>query len=127
MSCISPAGRRWPLSVSALGCPWLYRSIGRSGHGVVEAPHDDSVLPVRSGAKGTRTPDPLLAKEVAATGGPAAARVKSTAGCSVNDRQSPWVTLLTGTWRARLGLADLPYSPAVYPRGQERFRVMSAL
>ena len=71
--------------------------------------------------------EPLLAKEVAATGGPAAARVKSTAGCSVNDRQSPWVTLLTGTWRARLGLADLPYSPAVYPRGQERFRVMSAL
>jgi hypothetical protein len=39
----------------------------------------------------------LRAKEVDATGGPAAAQVKSTAGCSVSDRESPWVTLLTGT------------------------------
>jgi hypothetical protein len=46
------------------------------------------------------TSDPLLAKVVAAPGGPAAAQVKSTAGCSVSDRESPWVTLLTGTWRA---------------------------
>ena len=52
------------------------------------------------GARGTRTPDPLLAKEVTATAGPAAAQVKGTAGCSVSDRESPWVTLLTGTWRA---------------------------
>jgi hypothetical protein len=28
---------------------------------------------------------------------------KGSAGCSVNDRESPWVTLLTGTWRARPG------------------------
>ena len=47
------------------------------------------------------SPDPLLAKEVAATAGPAAAQVKSTAGCAVTDRESPWVTLLTGTRRAR--------------------------
>ena len=56
------------------------------------------------GAKGTRTPDPLLAKEVTAPARPAAAQVRSAAGCSVNDRESPWVTLLTGTWRARVGL-----------------------
>jgi hypothetical protein len=59
------------------------------------------VLP--GGAKETRTPDPLLAKEVAAIGGPAAAQVKSTAGCPVSARESPRATLLTGTWRARLG------------------------
>jgi hypothetical protein len=41
------------------------------------------------GARGTRTPDPLLAKEVTATGGPAAAQLESDAGCSVNDRESP--------------------------------------
>ena len=72
----------------------------------------------RKGRRAAVYDEPLLAKAVAAPGGPAAAQVKSTAGCSVNDRQSPWVTLLTGTWRARPGLADLPYSPAVYPRGQ---------
>jgi hypothetical protein len=33
--------------------------------------------------------EPLLAKVVAATGGPAAAQLKSTAACSVNDRESP--------------------------------------
>jgi hypothetical protein len=33
--------------------------------------------------------DHLLAKEVAATGGPAAAQLKSTAVCSVTDRESP--------------------------------------
>jgi len=44
--------------------------------------------------------DPMLAKAVAATGGHAAAQVKSTAGCSMNDRESPRLTLLTGTWRA---------------------------
>ena len=41
---------------------------------------------------------------MAATGGPAVAQVKRAAGCSVNDRESPWVTLLTGMWRARGGL-----------------------
>jgi hypothetical protein len=46
-------------------------------------------------------PDPLLAKEMAAITGPAAAQVKRSAGCSVNDRESPWLTALTGTWRAR--------------------------
>jgi hypothetical protein len=45
--------------------------------------------------------DSLLAKEVAATTGPAAAQVTSAACCSVNDRESPWVTFLTDTWRAR--------------------------
>jgi len=48
--------------------------------------------------------DHLLAKEVAATGGPAAAQVKRAAGCSVDDRESPCVTVLTGTWRARATL-----------------------
>jgi hypothetical protein len=43
----------------------------------------------------TWTGDPLLAKVVAATGGPAAAQLKSTAACSVNDRESPYATLLT--------------------------------
>ena len=47
--------------------------------------------------------DHLLAKEVAVPAGPAAAQVKSSAGCSVTDRESPWVTLLTGTWRAWAG------------------------
>jgi len=52
--------------------------------------------------------DHLLAKEVAAPAGPAVAQVKSTATCSVNDRESPWVTLLTGTWRAHAGLLAAP-------------------
>jgi hypothetical protein len=43
--------------------------------------------------------DHLLAKEVATIGGPAAAQVRSNAGCPVNARESPWVTLL----RARGG------------------------
>jgi hypothetical protein len=47
----------------------------------------------------------LLAKEVAAPAGPAAAQVKNKAGCPVNDRESSYVTLLTGTWRAR---SELP-------------------
>jgi hypothetical protein len=34
---------------------------------------------------------------------PAAAQVNRVAGCYVNERESPWVTLFTGTWRARLG------------------------
>jgi hypothetical protein len=50
----------------------------------------------------------LLAEEVATPGGPAAAQVKSTAGCSVNDRESPWATFLTGTWRAR----PAPHQPS---------------
>jgi hypothetical protein len=41
---------------------------------------------------------------VTATARPAAAQLESDAGCSVNDRESPWMTLLTGTWRARPGL-----------------------
>src|SRR6476661_1356654 len=45
--------------------------------------------------------EPLPAKEVAAACGPAVAQARSAAGCSVNDRESPWVTLLTGTRRAR--------------------------
>ena len=45
--------------------------------------------------------EPLLAKEVATPAGPAAAQLKGSAGCSVNDRESPWVTLLTGTRRPR--------------------------
>src|SRR5262249_6543495 len=48
--------------------------------------------------------DSLLAKEVAAACGPAVAQARSAAGCSVNDRDSPWVTLLTGMWRARATL-----------------------
>ncbi len=42
-----------------------------------------------------------LGRAVAANGGPAAAQVNSTAGRSVNDRESLSVTLLTGTRRAR--------------------------
>ena len=67
--------------------------------------------------------DPLLAKEVAAPGGPAAAQVRHTADCPVNDRESPCVTLLTGTWRARrgsLGVEDQGrargYSSKIAPR-----------
>jgi hypothetical protein len=48
--------------------------------------------------------DHLLAKEVTAPAQPAAAQVRSAASCSVNDRESPWVTLFTGTWRARVRL-----------------------
>ena len=53
----------------------------------------------------TRGPanDHLLAKEVAAASRPAVAQAKSAAGCSVTDRESPWLTPLTGTWRARAG------------------------
>ena len=45
--------------------------------------------------------DHLLSKEVTAPAGPAAAQVKGTAVCSANDRESPWVTVVTGTRRAR--------------------------
>jgi hypothetical protein len=48
-----------------------------------------------------RRRDPCLQREVAAANGPAATQVKSGAVCSVTDRESPWLTLLTGTWRAR--------------------------
>jgi hypothetical protein len=41
--------------------------------------------------------DLLLAKEVAAPARPAAAQVRSNAGCSVDDRESPCVTFVTGT------------------------------
>jgi hypothetical protein len=58
---------------------------------------------LKGGAKEYSNPDPLLAKEVTAPAGPAGAQVTSNAGCSVNDRESPWVTLLTGTCRARAG------------------------
>jgi len=54
---------------------------------------------------------------LAATAGPAAAQVKSSAGCSVTDRESPWVTVLTGTWRARScwALASASCSPVEGP------------
>ena len=39
----------------------------------------------------------MLAKDVTATGGSAGAQVKSNPGCSVNDRESPGVSFLTGT------------------------------
>jgi hypothetical protein len=62
--------------------------------------------------------EPLLAKEVTATAGPAATQVKGAAGCSVNDRESPWVTLFTGTWRARAdGLGGPPGSELWAPQG----------
>jgi hypothetical protein len=51
--------------------------------------------------------DPQLAKEVDATGGPAAALVKRAAGWPVNDRESPWVTALTGTGQAPACLTSL--------------------
>src|SRR5215471_21369314 len=68
---------------------------------------------VPGGAKGLEPLNPLLAKEVAAPAGPAAAQVKGTAVCSVNDRESPWVTLLTGTPRARAEV--LVHSPPRRP------------
>jgi len=49
--------------------------------------------------------DHLLAKEVDALAGPAAAQLTSSARCFVNDRESPWMTLIMGTRRARAGLA----------------------
>ena len=45
------------------------------------------------------------ASTVAARGGPAAAQVKGSGGCSVSDRESPWVTLLKGMSRGT-GLAS---------------------
>src|SRR5262249_33832362 len=45
--------------------------------------------------------DFLLAKDVTATGGPGAAQAVSSAGCAVNDRESPRVTALTVMWGAR--------------------------
>ena len=44
----------------------------------------------------------------ATTAGPVAAQVKSNAGCPVNDRESPCVPLLTGTWGARPSLSSSP-------------------
>src|SRR5215475_2966583 len=65
------------------------------------------------------TRDPLLAKEVVATGGPAAAQAKSNAGCPVSARESPYVTLVTGTRPARAeGRGGLAHRAAdgTYPR-----------
>ena len=50
-------------------------------------------------------PCPPPAKVVATTGGSAAAQVKRAAGRSASDRESPWVTSLTGTWGARSGVS----------------------
>jgi hypothetical protein len=69
--------------------------------------------------------DYLLAKEVAAPTGPAAAQVTSISGCSVTDRESPWVTALTGTWRARY-LAALR-SPCCSPAPASTFRSQLAM
>jgi hypothetical protein len=71
----------------------------REGHDHPMRDLDLGVFP--GGARGTRTPDPLLAKEVDAPAGPAAAQFKCAAGCAVNNRESPCVTPLTGTGRAR--------------------------
>ena len=51
----------------------------------------------------TWTGDSLLAKVVAATGGPAAAQLKSSAACYVNDRESPYATFLTARGGHRRG------------------------
>ena len=48
----------------------------------------------------TLRPVPGALGGLAATGALAVAQVKRAAGCSVNDRQAPWVTFLAGTWRA---------------------------
>jgi hypothetical protein len=69
---------------------------------------------------GARVLEPLtlLAKEVTATAGPAAAPVKSDAGRSVIDRESPCVTFLTGTWgyaRTRLTARTVQGWPASGP------------
>ena len=66
----------------------------------------------------SRRCDALPAKEVAARGGPAAARVKGSGGCSVSDRESAWVTLLTGMWRARAWHLAVSLRPATVPRGE---------
>jgi hypothetical protein len=75
-------------------------------------------------SRGDSNPRPPARNEVAATGGPAVAQVKHGAGCSVNDRDSPWVTVLTGTWRARAGLlaesSDHHPSEVVRPCGSQR-------
>ena len=67
--------------------------VGRTGRAVVRDCCCTSLLYTSA--------DPLLAKEVAAPAEPAAVQVTSNIGCSVNNRESPWVTLLTGTYRAR--------------------------
>jgi hypothetical protein len=61
--------------------------------------------------------EPSLAKVVAAAAGPAAAQVRCAAGCPVNDRESPWVTLLTGPWRARPGPSSSPATGRVQALG----------
>src|SRR5262245_1148671 len=73
---------------------------------------------VPGGAKGTRTPDPLLAKEVAAAGRPAAAQAKNSTAYSVIDRESPWMTALTGTWRARTRLMAGSHDHLIRSSGQ---------
>jgi hypothetical protein len=45
-----------------------------------------------------------LTAGVSAGAGPVLPQVKNAAGCSVNDREPPWVTSLTGTRRARARL-----------------------
>jgi hypothetical protein len=59
---------------------------------------------------------------VATGGGPADAQARGTAGCPVNDRESPCVTLLMGMWRARRGSLNVDdLGPAEPPRLRERF------
>jgi hypothetical protein len=66
----------------------------------------------------SRRCDPLLAKGVAARGGPVAAQVKASGGCSVSDRESPWVTLLTGMRRARARHLAAWLRPTNVPRSE---------
>ena len=47
----------------------------------------------------------MLAKVVAAAGAPAAAPVNGIAGCSVTDRESPYMTPLTGHVAGTAGTA----------------------
>jgi hypothetical protein len=102
-SCTSRARRRDSLSMAA----WWSATVASTS---CSASARCTVAPGRRPARST--PDPLLAKEVTATGGPAAAQLKGTTRCTVNDRESPWVTALTDTWRARAGIRGWTAGPA---------------
>ena len=51
---------------------------------------------------------------------PVVAQVNSSAGCAVNDREAPGVTLLTGMRRARREVLDAPAAEAASCSGADR-------
>jgi NADPH:quinone reductase-like Zn-dependent oxidoreductase len=89
------------------------RVAGIDAAGVVEAAGAN----VRRLANGDDVLDPCLQRRWP-RGGPAAAQVKGSGGRSVSDRESPWVTLLKGMWRARAWHLVASLRPTTVPRGE---------